>query len=64
VESTGAELRFTTPQTMFRVRSPANLTSAVSRFAITRDGSRIYFPQAVEQPDTNMIHIMTGWIKP
>jgi hypothetical protein len=29
--------------------------------AVSRDGSRIYFNQAVRQPDANVIHILTGW---
>jgi hypothetical protein len=33
----------------------------VSNLAVSRDGSRIYFPQAVEQPDSDVIHIRMGW---
>ena len=64
VDSVGAELRFSAPQTLFPVRPPAGLVAPLTPLAITRDGSRIFFPQDIEQPDTNMIHIMTGWLRP
>jgi hypothetical protein len=28
--------------------------------AVSRDGSRIYFPQAIEQPEADVIHVRTG----
>jgi hypothetical protein len=34
--------------------------SGLNPISITRDGSRTYFPQAVEQPEPNSIHVMTG----
>ena len=32
--------------------------------AVSRDGSRFYFPQAVEQPDSDVIHVKMGWLSP
>lgn len=29
--------------------------------AVSRDGSRFYIPQAVEQPESDVIHIRMGW---
>jgi hypothetical protein len=34
-----------------------------SVLAVTRDGSRILFAQAVEQPESNLIHIAADWSK-
>jgi hypothetical protein len=33
----------------------------VTPLAVSRDGSRIYFPQAFEPPDSDVIHIRMGW---
>ena len=64
VESIGSQLRFSAPVALFRVSVPASLVAREHPLAITRDGSRIYFPLPVEQPDNNMIHVMSGWLKP
>ena len=32
-----------------------------SPLEVSRDGSRIYFAQGVEQPDADVIHIKMGW---
>jgi hypothetical protein len=47
---------------LFQVRLPSmiNLSSIL---AVTRDGSRILFAQAVEQPEANLIHIAADWTK-
>ena len=31
--------------------------------AVSRDGSRFYIPQAVEQPESDVIHVRMGWAK-
>jgi hypothetical protein len=31
--------------------------------AASHDGARIFWPQGVEQPDSNVIHVKTGWLK-
>jgi hypothetical protein len=28
---------------------------------VSRDGTRIYYQQPVEQPDSDLIHIRMGW---
>jgi len=32
-----------------------------SVLAVSRDGSRFYYPQAPDQPDSDVIHVRTGW---
>jgi serine/threonine protein kinase len=60
VENQKGELRFGAPQKLFSgFRRPAGITIASRPFAISRDGSRIYAVQGIEQTDTNMIHVKT-----
>jgi eukaryotic-like serine/threonine-protein kinase len=60
VDVSGPQLRAGTPVALFSVR-PVSRVLDVSPLAVSRDGSRIYFPQAVEQPDSDVIHIRMGW---
>jgi hypothetical protein len=60
VDTSGGEFRAGTPTALFPVR-PVGRVLDVSNLAVSRDGSRIYFPQAVEQPDSDVIHIRMGW---
>ena len=62
VEEAGTDLRFFEPEPLFPVRSPGGLPD-VTLLAITRDGSRIYLPQPIEQIDSDVIHIRTGWAR-
>jgi hypothetical protein len=55
------ELRFGVPRPLFIVRPPTNLVPFLSPLEVSRDGSRIYFAQGVEQPDADLIHIKIGW---
>ena len=64
VESSGAELRAAAPDALFPVSTPPGLQAGRKPLAVSRDGSRIFFPQPVEQPaDSQFIHVMTGWGK-
>jgi Tol biopolymer transport system component len=60
VAASGGELHPGTPARLFSVRPLPGLVAALNPLAVTHDGSRIYFPQAVEQPDPNVIQIRTG----
>jgi serine/threonine protein kinase len=60
VDTSGGEFRAGTPTALFPVR-PVGRVLDVSNLAVSRDGSRIYFPQAVEQPDSDVIHVRIGW---
>ena len=63
VENAGGELRFGAPQQLFSgLRFPNGFNGSSRPLAVSRDGSRIYFVQAVEQPaDSNLINILSGW---
>lgn len=64
VEETGHRTRFGPAQKLFSgLRVPAGSNASIRPLAISRDGSRIYFVQGVEQPDSNLIHIETGLLK-
>jgi hypothetical protein len=60
VDTVGGELRFGAPVLLFSgVRVPAGANSSHRLFAVSRDGSRIFWPQAVEQPGSDVIQIRT-----
>ncbi len=61
VNAAAGELRFGAPQALFSVRPPAGMNGAFSPLEVSRDGSRIYFAQGVEQPDADLIHVKMGW---
>jgi hypothetical protein len=46
-----------------QLRLPATTFSDLNFLAVSRDGSRFYIPQAVEQPESDVIHVRTGWAK-
>lgn len=56
-------LRFGAPEQLFSgFRLPNGLNGSSHPFAASRDGSRIYFVQSVEQPaDSDLINILSGW---
>jgi len=59
----GSEFRTGTPSPLFPVRLPATMFSDLNFLAVSRDGSRFYIPQAVEQPESDVIHVRMGWAK-
>ena len=62
VEQAGKGLRFSPPQLLFSgLRRPAGTVLMSRILAVSRDGSRIYYPQAAEQPSPNAIHVSLGW---
>jgi len=64
VTAAGSQLRFGLPHKLFSgIRSPAGANTSNRPLAVSSDGSRIYFVQSVEQPDSNMIHIKMGWLE-
>jgi len=53
-------LHFGAPEKLFSgFRRPAGTVNVSRPFAVSRDGSRIYAVQGIEQPDRNMIHVKT-----
>jgi hypothetical protein len=61
VNEAGSDLHFGSPVSLFEVRT-LNLVAPANPLAVTRDGSRIFFPQAPEpSEDADVIHIRSGW---
>jgi hypothetical protein len=51
------------PSALFPARLPATTFGDLNFLAVSRDGSRFYIPQGVEQPNSDVIHIRLGWAK-
>ena len=63
VDGAGAQLRFAPPELLFSVASPFGMLSGARPLAVSRDGSKIYFLQSAEQPDSGVIHVRTRAIR-
>ena len=63
VAASGGEFRAGTPSPLFPARLPATTFGDLNFLAVSRDGSRFYIPQAVEQPESDVIHVRMGWAK-
>ena len=48
---------------LFPARLPATTFGDLNFLAVSRDGSRFYIPQAVEQPESDGIQVRMGWAK-
>ncbi len=60
VDTVGGELRFGAPVLLFSgLRLPAGANNTGDPLAVSRDGSRIFWAQAAEQPDSDVIQIRT-----
>ena len=42
---------------------PRRRSGDLNFLAVSRDGSRFYIPQAVEQPESDVIDVRMGWAK-
>jgi hypothetical protein len=62
VAGAGEAATFSPPEPLFDV-GPYVGVSDISVFAVSRDGSRFYLPQAVPQPGSDLIHVRMGWLK-
>jgi hypothetical protein len=63
VEGTGAALGFGKPELLFSAPAPMGLNAGSHPLAVNRDGSRIYFLQSVEQPQSAVIQVRTNAIR-
>jgi hypothetical protein len=63
VTASGSEFRAAAPVPLFPARLPATTFGDLNFLAVSRDGSRFYIPQAVEQPESDVIHVRTGWAR-
>lgn len=63
VDTSGSGFRAGAPEVLFSVRSleGGRRVPGISQLAVSRDGSRIYYQQPVEQPDSDVIHVRMGW---
>ena len=59
----GNKLQAGTPTPLFPARLPATTFGDQNFLAVSRDGSRFFIPQAVEQPESDVIHVRIGWTK-
>lgn len=63
VDGAGTQLRFAPPELLFSVSLPLGMMSGARPLAVSRDGSRIYFLQSTEEPDSGVIHVRTRAIR-
>jgi len=63
VADSGGEFRAGTPVPLFPARLPATTFGDLNFLAVSRDGSRFYIPQAVEQPESDVVNVRMGWAK-
>jgi hypothetical protein len=56
VDSAGSDLHFGDPVPLFSAKRPPSVVD-ITPMAVSRDGSKIYLLQPVEQPDSNVIHV-------
>jgi hypothetical protein len=63
VSAPGGEFRAGTPVPLFRARLPATTWGDLNFLAVSRDGSRFYIPQAVEQQGSDVIDVRVGWAR-
>jgi hypothetical protein len=63
VNTAEGKFRSGTPSPLFPARLPASTFGDLNFLAVSRDCSRFYMPQAVEQSASDAIHIRVGWAK-
>jgi len=66
VDASGTEFQASDPELLFAVRSleGGRRLNGIAQLAVSRDGSRIFYQQPVEQPDSDVIHVRVGWDGP
>ncbi len=63
VSASGGEFRAGKPVPLFPARLPATTWGDLNFLAVSKDGSRFYIPQAVDQPESDVIDVRMGWAK-
>jgi hypothetical protein len=66
VEKVGADLHFSPPRVLFPLsvlRTSPGVVIRASPLAVSRDGSRIFWLQGREMPESNVIYVKTGAIR-
>ena len=63
VDGVGTQLRFAAPEPLFSISRPLGTDSGSRPLAVSHDGSRIFFLQSTEEPDSGVILVRTGAIR-
>jgi hypothetical protein len=63
VEGSGEQMRFSMPEPLFSAQPPSGTNSGSRPLAVNRDGTRIYYLQSVDEPDSGVINVRTGAIR-
>jgi hypothetical protein len=63
VTGSGPGLQTGAPAPLFAI-GPMGGVRDVTALALSRDGQRFYVSQAIEQPDTDVLHVRMGWVRP
>jgi Tol biopolymer transport system component len=63
VDTAGGPFHAGTPEPLFPIHLPAATFGDLNFLTVSRDGSRFFIPQAVEQPNSDSIHIKIGGIR-
>jgi serine/threonine protein kinase len=63
VDGVGTQLRFAPPEPLFSMSRPLGTNSGSRPLAVSRDGSKIYFLQSTEEPDSGIIQVRTRAIR-
>ena len=63
VDGVGTQLRFAPPELLFSVSVPLGMDGSSQPLAVSRDGSKVYFLQSAEEPDSDVIHVRTRAIR-
>ncbi len=64
VTGSGEDFRAGMPSRLFPTRLPATTYGDLNFLAVSRDGSRFFIPQAVQQLGSEVIDFRTSWAKP
>jgi serine/threonine protein kinase len=59
----GNDFQAVTASPLFRASLPATTFGDLNFLAVSRDGSRFFIPEAVEQPESDVIRVRVGWAK-
>jgi hypothetical protein len=65
VHAVGNDLRFGPPRQLFSavLRQPGGPGLNARLLAVSRDGSRFFYPLRLHQPEASVIHLKTGWVQ-
>jgi hypothetical protein len=62
IEGTSDAARFGKPVRLFGPVRTATAFAAARLLAVSADGARIFLPEAIDQSDAGVMHVMNGWL--